>query len=177
MALDINQEELFQIKSKFLSEIPHPKLILKAIVQTQNGCKSIDDIKRQSIPNENDELILVLKKYVEELIQVKLQISNALTGQELNIALIQLYKLHWSFLFSLSSYMSELELYPDENLKISDSIDAYSLIKFLEVNHIKENQIKTYICNTISNKSPEDFDVLTIACLRSRKISEHARSI
>jgi len=171
------EDELFSIKSKFLRDIPHPKLIAKALEQVK-GLKP-ELLKETLAPiSLNDfELNQALKNYSEKILEIKLKISQAISLELLYSALSELYEWQMRLILKLTTYIPELENYHDGEIKVSEAIDAYIISRFIELNGLGENEIKTYICTTISNKLPVDFDVLTLACLRSRKISAHAGSI
>jgi len=177
------EEELFSIKSKFLREIPHPKLILKAIDQTKKLISDFNSTRESEhliqLPDKvfENNLKNSLMQHSDFLLQLKLKISQAQLPGELYIALNELYFIHSSMIKQLSTYLPELESYPDSAIKISDSFDSYALSRFIETAQLNENEIKAYICNSILNKPALNFDMLTIACLRSKKIIEHAGSV
>jgi len=171
------EDELFSIKSKFLREIPHPKLIFKALEQVRGLKPDILNVTIAPINLNDIELNQALKNYSKKILDIKLKISQAMSPELLNIALSELYEWQIGLILKLTKYVPEFENYHDNEIKLSEAIDAYVISRFIELNGLGENEIKTYICTTISNKLPVDFDVLTLACLRSRKISAHARSV
>lgn len=162
--------ELFTIKTKFFREIPHPKLILKAINQVEklmNHAPLYDD-RANDFGDAN--LTVVLKSHTEKIIAFKTAIAHADEPEALFLALNELYEWHWSLILRMTLYLPELASYPDGEIKQSDPIDSYSVLAFIMAKGLTENQIKAYICKELETTEPDQFSILTKCCLQSRKI-------
>lgn len=134
--------DLFTIKQKFLSTIPHPKVIRKYIEQI-DGEVTIDNIAI-----EESDLYDFLNEYLNQLMGIKLSIANSDGPISLKMALIQLLSLHNQLINKLAQYVSHLN--DSFQVKLSDSIDAYEIQVFLKKNAIQENQISDYLCSHLS---------------------------
>ena len=165
------EQQLFEIKSKFLRHVPHPRLIRKSIEQVK-ALAGTDLVEFESEQPSYSDVTLThaLTAATEDLLKLKLAISGSETASELYANLIALYNLHWALLARLASYLPVLNEYPDHEIKQSDPVDSYETWRFISRAGLSENEIKPYICKAISGRAPADFDELTIACLRSRKI-------
>ncbi len=162
--------ELFTIKTKFFREIPHPKLILKAINQVEKLMDLTPMFENRTIDFGKKELIDVLKSYTEKTILLKTAIAHAEKPEALFLALNELYEWQWALVLRTASYLPELSAYSDDTIKQSDPIDSYALLTFIKAKELAENQIKAYICNELETNKPDQFSNLTKSCLQCRKI-------
>lgn len=169
--------EIFEIKQKFLREIPHPKLILKQIrlLETKarlNQPLTVEDLHLANIPNQQ-ELTVFLENYITETLRLKKDIANASDPNQLKTELVGLYQSQIQFLQKVASYLPQKPIYPDEEIKMSDPIDAYQFLKRIQLLNLQENGINTYLCKEIENANKTTFDIITISCLRAQKILRH----
>ncbi len=162
--------ELFTIKTKFFREIPHPKLILKAINQVEKLMNHTPMYDNRAIDFGQKDLSDVLKLHSEKAVALKTALGHAEKPEEVFLALNELY--HWqrSLILRLIQYLPEQVPLSDEEIKQSDPIDSYDILTFIKANELAENQIKTYICNELETTKPDQFSILTKRCLQSRKI-------
>jgi hypothetical protein len=165
--------ELFTIKTKFFREIPHPKLILKAINQVEKLMNQTPMFDELEINYGQKDLSEILKSHSEKIIALKTVIAHAEKPEEVFLALNELYQWHWSMIRRLALYLPEHTTFSDEEIKQSDPIDSYSIYTFIKAAGLSENQIKTYICNELETTKPNQFSILTKCCLQCRKIVAH----
>jgi len=178
LKMDALKVELFEIKQKFLREIPHYKLIAREIKSIEFKCKirptdfeEIQSIKiNDSIKKEH------LKDYLENHINAELALKHKIalteTFKGLNDHLKVLYQLKIQLLKKLQSYLQVSNNLPDKDIKMSTIIDPYKVIKTIDELMLDENQIKDYLCDKLTVVKP-DFDPLLEACLRANKIILH----
>lgn len=169
---ELTNQQLFEIKQKFLREIPHPKLIVKQLkflnVETP-------DLSEGSYA-EPEQLAENLNTYISNLMQLKLSISNAASGLDLGSNLVQLHALQSQLIAKLSSYCPEsYELFEEDGIKQSDPFDVYSYIKELGTQGLQENEIKDYLCKQFELADPAQFTELAKGVVRARKIIAHGR--
>ena len=165
---ELTADQLFEIKQKFLQEIPHPKLIQKQLDKLtfyQSTTSSNSSLKEA----EDMELTPFLAWYIQELMDVKLQISNASDGLKLYEAIDQLLQIHNLLIKKLYNYFPENTSAKDEQIKQSDAIDAYIIWKELQSSKVTENEIKDYLCSQFEQET-ESYSEFTKAVLRARKI-------
>jgi hypothetical protein len=164
-------DRLFEIKARFLRDVPHPKLIQKGMEQAR-ALAGVQLTAFESAENLPDtDLSAFLTGTVERILKLKLAISQAVTPAELYAGLKGLYETQLALLQKLASYLPVMEDYPDKGLKISDPVDGYPVWRFISTYGLSEDEIKPYICRSLENeKAHGTYDVLTTACLRSRKI-------
>src|SRR5690606_15342617 len=94
-------EQIFEIKQKFLREIPHPKLIMKQINRLDEQPVSEEEVVKIDF---SDGLLLFLEQYMSTLLEIKLKIANAAEAVELRKYLINLYFLQQQLITNLSVY-------------------------------------------------------------------------
>ncbi|MBK7128903.1 MAG: hypothetical protein IPM74_02835 [Crocinitomicaceae bacterium] len=165
--------KLFTIKSKFFREIPHPKLILKAIAEVESLCAMPPMYAEHVIDFGNTDLAFVLKSHSEETIVVKTKLAHTVSPEELCLALHDLYCWHWSLILRLIHYLPQKELAVGDSIKQSTAIDSYMLYKFIRDNKLSEAVLKTYICKEIEENDEARFSILTRVCLQALKIVRH----
>ncbi|MBI3133065.1 MAG: hypothetical protein HYZ14_00175 [Bacteroidetes bacterium] len=167
--------ELFTIKSKFFREIPHPKLILKAIGQVEKMVQAVPVIP--ALPDfSKADLTTLLQAHSDAVYALKSAISKAEKPAGLYLSLNELYQWHVMLITRLSSYLPEGIELPDQDIRQSDAVDSYRILQYIKSAGLSENQIKTYICAEIEAKEPKEFSPLTRVCLQSRKIHSNVRS-
>lgn len=162
--------ELFTIKTKFFREIPHPKLILKAINQVEKLMNQPPMYDDHLIDFGQSDLVSVLKAHSEKIVALKTAIAHAEKAEEVFLALNELYHWQWSLILRMTLYLPEHANYPDAEIKQSDPIDSYTVLTFIKTKGLAENQIKAYICNELETTKPDQFSILTKCCLQCRKI-------
>lgn len=173
MTPDDIELKLFSIKSKFFKEIPHPKLILKAITEVESFCVVPPMYANHVIDFGKTDLEFVLKSHSAETIAVKTKLAHAVSAEELCMALHELYRWHWSLILRLIQYLPQRELAVSDSIKQSNPIDSYQLYKFIQDNKLSEAVLKTYICNEIEDEDEARFSILTRVCLQALKIVRH----
>jgi hypothetical protein len=164
-------ERLFEIKSRFLRDVPHPKLIRKGMQQARTLAGDLLTDFENTEDLQNTDLSTFLTATVEKILKLKLAISQSTTPSELYQGLKGLYQRQWALLQALASYLPARADYPDEDLRISDPVDGYLVWRFINTSGLSEDEIKPYICKSLENEEARGGrDVLITACLRSRKI-------
>lgn len=157
-----NRQILFEIKQKFLREIPHHKLIAKQIKQLDVKFEldkvALPSLLETKLSEENHTLSLVdyLSAYIQINLKRKHQISLALEPLTLRNELIELIREQFQFLLKLNAYVvleKEIDL---SSIKISDSIDAYFVLKSILQLNLQENEIKNYLCDIIKIENGEE---------------------
>lgn len=166
--------ELFTIKTKFFREIPHPKLILKAINQVEKLISIPPMLKNAEINFDRSNLADVLKSHSEKIYALKTSIAHAANPSDLFLALNELYEWQQALVIRLNQYLPVEANYDFPEIKQSDPIDSYAVLTFITQHALAENQIKTYICNEVEAKNPKEFSILTRVCLQCRKIVANA---
>lgn len=167
----MTEEELFQIKQKFLREIPHPKLISKHI----DRLAEVQSDSRELIALETGlELKMYLEKYLQDTLALKLRIANAASAKILRSELLSLYRVQLGLIQKLYQYYPQNAAYEDDHIKQSEAFDVHALIKELNREKISENQINNYLYQQF-NEAPESYSELTKAILRAAKIQNHGR--
>lgn len=171
--------QLFEQKQKFLREIPHPKLILKEIkkleqllsLQEKNQLNYSVVVLTEEVLMQ--ELVVFLEGYISDQLQLKHKVSIAQSASELYAVLTSLYQFQVALLKKLQCYVPQKVMIDDKEIKMSNSIDAYNILKRIRELNLKEKEIKDYLCDVIkAQKKP--FDTLVENCLRANKIISHA---
>lgn len=171
--MEIDKEKLFEIKSRFFREIPHPKLISKAIRDLGRDINTTERFKDLSWNYSTLSLKEMLIVYIDDVLAFKRLINATKSTTELSSFLASLFDFHNSFITQLAEYAA-----PDLNLKefdikVSIAFDAYQILKHLELNQLQESQIKPYICEQVKLIPTDELDILSISCLRAKKIIEN----
>lgn len=164
----MKEEQLFEIKQKFLQIIPHPKLIQKQIDRLKEFEQKEDEQGFIEI-DLNASLASIFEQYISELLKLKLKIANSTGGTELYINLCNLKKAQNNLIKSLISYYPENCVVDDSSVKQSDPFDVYALLKELQEEKINENEIKDYLCKQFEADTVM-LSELAKAVLRARKI-------
>ena len=165
----LSNQDLFEIKQKFLREIPHPKLILKQI----NKLSGQKDISGLTEMDPKIDLKDYLKEYLNQLMPLKLNISNARSEMDLKRALQQLYCLQNGLIQKLYTYFTTDVEIDDSEIKQSAPMDVYIYLKEIESQNVKESDIKNYLCRQFKNDQFNKFTDLAKAVLQARKIEEY----
>ncbi|MEZ4923376.1 MAG: hypothetical protein R2780_09420 [Crocinitomicaceae bacterium] len=165
MAL-ITEQDLFEIKQKFLREIPHPKLIQKQIdrLKAFHCSEYVEHLEYEM------ELMPFMESYLGALMPLKLRISNAQSGDELLTALAQLQSFQLLLIKKLSAYYIYDVKVDDGSVKQSDPFDVYLYMKELQLANVKENEIKDYLWQQFAKNDPNLFSDFAKGVLRARKI-------
>lgn len=167
--------ELFDIKQKFLREIPHPKLILKQIkkIEMNQGYNAPRALDYSSYPltKSNEELTLVqfLDEHIHAGLGLKHQISLSNTYDQLKDSLAQLIDHQVQLMRKLKTYLPFMDSYPDQEIKQSKPLDPYAVLKLIQKQNLKENEIKNYLC-ILLKAGEENSNTLLEACLQANKI-------
>ncbi|MEO9531466.1 MAG: hypothetical protein ABJG68_14275 [Crocinitomicaceae bacterium] len=166
MIASLSEEQLFDIKQKFLRTIPHPKLILKQILRIDKSFefKHGDYSHSKTLSDE-------LNEYESDLLRLKLDISNAKEASALSNSLKNLLQLQYQLIYKLSSYAPISELDQETDIKMSDPFETYELFKFLKANDITESEIKNYLCKELKSEIEGPFSILVTSVLRAKKIT------
>lgn len=170
------EQDFFAIKTKFFREIPHPKLILKAIGQIEKmfGVKSEKDSSAVSLIDSTASDSLRI--HSNQVYEIKTAIAQDEKPEDLLISLNKLYQLQVALVHKLAFYLPDKTEYLMNDIKQSETIDSYALLTELNSLALPEDQIKTYICNEIETKKPVRFSKFTRACIQCKKISANAGS-
>ena len=163
----MTEEELFEIKQKFLREIPHPKLIQKQINHLNE--KRTDEVLLENPIDESKDILSFFNNYIRILLALKLKIANAKDDNELYGFLKELYQLQLTLIKYLSDLLPEKIDFDDRNIKQSDPFDIYVYVKELKDQNVKENDINDYLCGQFELE-PVRYSELAKAVLRARKI-------
>ena len=164
----MTEEQLFEIKQKFLQVIPHPKLIQKQIERLKKF--ELDGIPIKEIAlQRKGTLQNFLSDHISESLNMKLKIANAKNGGDLYQYLCVLKKQQNLLIQKLISYFPQNVEVNDSSIKQSDPFDTYVYLKELKDQNVKENEIKDYLC-TQFRKEPSMQSELAKGVLRARKI-------
>lgn len=165
---------LFEVKQKFLREIPHPLLI-------EQQLKRLDTAPVQKHPTVDVQLEGTLENslstYLDKLMPLKLAISNAPSVRSLVVHLTQLYQLHRAMIERLATYCPPVEERELEAIKISPPFDAYAILTFLKTKAIDDSEIKPYLCYALTVVDRTRDSVLTTSVLRAKKIMSRGGSL
>ena len=170
--------QLFELKQKFLREIPHPKLILKEIKILKRINPEIDfsELRYDQVEMNATEKSGTLESFLENQVQKELQdkqsISQALDTETLFQSLFTLFQHQVVFLKKLQSYLPVIAEGVDKEVKMSSPFNAYHLLKRIHELNLKENEIKDYLCRVIKAQE-KPLDIIAINCLRANKILSH----
>jgi hypothetical protein len=167
----LSSEQLFEIKQKFLQQIPHPKLIRKQIMVLERD--AVNEINAVLPLNSKNDLLVFFEGYMASLLSLKLSISNSKTADILRKDLIELLALQNSLIEKLASYYPTKGVDMAFKVKQSDPFDVYAFKKELEANELTENEIKNYLCQQVKNKENSGISELTKAVIRARTILEN----
>lgn len=163
-------EELFELKSKFLRDIPHPKLIFKAI-------KSID--RDAALPaygdlNVEGDLSQVLERYSKVVLELKFRITQSKSSEELLAALNELLYEQMYLILGLSAYVPDDILPKFADVKQSGAIDYYLVKKWQSTLENADNKIKDYLCTQFNaHKNGEEVKALLVPFVRAKKIVQN----
>jgi hypothetical protein len=168
----LSTHQLFDIKQKFLYEIPHPKLILKEVKKLEKyfheNCENLG-------PNLSLELPLLeyLIAHQDELLSLKFQIANSSEGHHLLCLLKELFRKQSFLIQKLNQYYSSMITLSGEQIKQSDPFKVHDIIKELRASDLSETQIKSYLCSSSEKKEDIALSYLEIAVIRANKICKN----
>lgn len=166
--------ELFAIKSKFFRDIPHPKLILKALNQVEKMVNYPPLVSDEVLPiNSLEER---LQHHSDRSYALKSAISRADRPETLYVCLQALYTLHQNLVDTLASFVPEGVTLPETTIKQSDPLDSYKVLAFLKEAGLAEDQIKGYICAEMNKGLDEPLSLITRVCIQAVKINSNGRS-
>lgn len=170
---DEEELELFTIKSGFFQEIPHPRLIAKAIQRAEVHCgiQAVPDLEHYSL-NEHS-LEQTLQQYLQLQNALRLDIAQSSGFSGLYINLVRLERLQTSLVEKLASYASPDWLVTFTEIKQSSPIQVYQLLQFIREHQLAENQIMDYLCQLVASGGK---DILLLSCLQCLKIVLHGRT-
>ncbi|MEX1001837.1 MAG: hypothetical protein WDZ35_06970 [Crocinitomicaceae bacterium] len=167
----ISEEELFQIKQKFLQHIPHPKLIRKQLRLLSRFVNKETKPEQNKLPLDM-ELGDYLNQYTALLLQLKLKIANTRNAEPLFSYLNELLNLHERYIQKLLTYLPDCD-YDESSIKQSDPFDAHTLSTELKANTLSDNEIMPYLCKQFSGCTANDYSELGKAVIRAKKILEN----
>ncbi|MFT4600781.1 MAG: hypothetical protein ACI857_000958 [Arenicella sp.] len=173
MSIKLDEQELFDIKQKFLREIPHPILIQKQIDRLSK--KAEDSFGHQEVEFSQRELESFLKEYTLVLMPIKLSVSNAQTGEALRRALSSLLFCQNKLISKLSEYVIAFNSEKFKDIKMSTTIDVYAIQKFISENSLKESEINAYLCSAFEKADSESISILTESVVRAKKIEDYGK--
>lgn len=167
---ELSVEELFDVKNKFLRDVPHPKLIYKEI-------KAI--CPTAAYPNivspSTQSLISFLESYGSDVLRLKLDISQSKNSTELLESLQQLLSVHLTFIHCLSNYIPDSLIEQFPTITQSGPIDYYPIKKTIKAEQLGETQIKQYLCEHLEKSQDGNLTVELISFIRAKKIVLHER--
>jgi hypothetical protein len=174
---DESKMALFDLKQKFLRQIPHPKLIQSAIKKAARHHGShYEEQTLLSVKLNASHQQQLLADFLEETIarelRLKHQISQANSFGRLIEALEDLYLHQVQICLKLQSYVNvELSDQHKQAIKMSDPFDLYEILKSIEKEMTNE-AIQEVLQNELSQNTFEP-GVLATACIRAQKIIKH----
>ncbi|UKN02672.1 hypothetical protein K6119_03985 [Paracrocinitomix mangrovi] len=168
-------ELLFDVKQKFLREIPHPKLIQKQIdyLQVKFQLVETDNVFK---PIDTASLVDFFEEYISLLMPLKLRVSNAKDAAKLNSQLLKLKHLQQNLIENLAALVEEIDFDIEKysSVKQSEPFDVYQFSKELKEKALKtDNEIKDYLCQQIESKEAEELSELTKGVVRAVKILQN----
>lgn len=167
---DLNPEELFELKNKFLRDIPHPKLIFKAIKTIQPSA---------ILPTyENSQVKADLFEHIEHyssvLLDIKLRISQSKTSEELLPILNALLTEQMRLIWKLSQYILTDSFFGFDEIKQSGPIDYYLIKKSRALFPEADNKIKEYLCSELNaHENGSELNSLLVPFFRAKKIVQN----
>ena len=169
---ELSSQQLFEIKQKFLMDIPHPKLIQKHLTSLSKQPDLKIDSSNLGI-DKTASLLDYLKSYLDELMPLKLNIANANTRSELRNCLKNLLVIQSNLIQKVASYYPAEAKIESDKIKQSEPFNVYNYIKELEKEQIEENQIKSYLCLQFEASESDKLSEFGKAVVRAKKIDEH----
>lgn len=169
----MTSEQLFELKQKFLQQVPHPKLILKNIQVLANHL-GIDFQSNVAGNHQGLNIIDFLAFYDAQLLKLKLEIANASDESELFQGLAVLYHLHQELIERLADHCPEQNDVLTDEIKQSSPFDVYAIQKELRLNHLDETEIKDYLYKQFNAIKQADWGEFTKSVIRANKIVQNA---
>jgi len=167
---ELTIEELFELKNKFLREIPHPKLIYKAIKSIELHANSPE----YADLSVGSTLFETIEHYGAKVLNLKLKISQSKSSVELLTALKELNIEHMRLIKKLSEYVNDEDVAHFPDIKQSGAVDYY-IIKKAQSNFPKQdNEIKEYLCKEFNAQNEgQDPNPILVPFIRAKKIVNH----
>ena len=172
-----SKTELFDLKQKFLRQIPHPKLIRSAIQKAMRKSEielEVPDLKaiHLTIDQKAAELIPFLEKAITRELAFKQQVAHARSFEDLSQSLLWLFKHQVKLCLKLQHFLpaNHAEL-KDTDIKMSDPFDLYAILKSIDTNQ-KDSEIQQQLLTEL-NQGTFEWSQLATACLRANKIIKH----
>lgn len=172
--MDSNKEEqlLFDVKQKFLREIPHPTIIRKNAERLASSVSLELNFEKQVLVTDVS-LENFLENTISELMTIKLKVSNSQNAEELAHSLLQLWKVQSKLIARLASYEIDNRHESFTTVKMSDPLDPYKILKYLRSSLIRESEINDYLCRAFEKLDSEPLSILTEAVVRAKKIIDY----
>lgn len=176
---EASEMALFQLKSKYLQQVPPLKLIdsqLKRIKKVRDAVDFFEPSVHPQIKFKLDYLnpkgLLEdeLKWYQNNISTIRLQIANAQLADDLLFWVEQLKNLQIHLFKVLSDvYLIEISDLNELDVKISDPMDVYQIQKELSTLLLSKTEIKQYICTQLSDGLQSDFSPLVKSVIQAQK--------
>lgn len=176
---EASEMALFQLKSKYLQQVPPLKLIdsqLKRIKKVRDAVDFFEPSVHSQIKFKLDYLnpkgLLEdeLKWYQNNISTIRLQIANAQLADDLLFWVEQLKNLQIHLFKVLSDvYLIEISDLNELDVKISDPMDVYQIQKELSTLLLSKTEIKQYICTQLSDGLQSDFSPLVKSVIQAQK--------
>lgn len=176
--IEENKLALFNIKQKFLREIPHHKLILKSINQLKQKYNftiaTLPTLQTAKLSAEQTAMPLVdfLNQHIQNSLNCKHQISLTQHPNELVYQLIDLLNIQLVLIVKLNAYLPQKIKRNADAIKISVPIDTYFILKTISALNIEEKEIKNYLYTAL-NDTNKELTPLAIVFMRIHKIVVH----
>ncbi|MDX1350187.1 MAG: hypothetical protein R3279_08070 [Putridiphycobacter sp.] len=180
---DVNEVEeayeqlLFTWKQKYLGNMP-PMLLVKAHIKkierlTKAAAHFIpfENKVNQPVSSLNQQLQLIdyLQQYHQQIMQLKLQVSNTDNGYTLIELLNQYIAIQEALFSKLSCYAPEQANQHIDNIKISQPSDFYLAEKELIEKEIPETEILNYLRSQLAIKDAGVESPLLLEVLKAKK--------
>ncbi len=172
--MNSNKDEqlLFDVKQKFLREIPHPTIIRKNAERLASSIK-FDLVFETQTEALDDKLEEFLEATISELMSVKLKVSNSPDARELSQSLLELWKVQTKLIKRIADYDIGIKHEKFDAVKMSEPLDPYKILKYLKSSDISESEINDYLCVAFEKLDSEPLSILTEAVVRAKKIIDY----
>ena len=176
--IDIYDERLFELKSKFLQVIPPIKIIhsivkkIKRITEAANVFIDLEKLVVYDTFLDLNQMSLddFLDFYQAELAKIRLRISNTSNGYGFLNEVSVIESLQKELIFKLAKFDLPIDQYIERwPIKLSTPFKVYDLQVELKENQLKETEISEYIRGQIANDNFEKFTELTLAVINAKK--------
>jgi thymidine phosphorylase len=168
----MDDQQLFELKQKFLREVPHPTIIKNHIKRLDNSIGADEQINAVFVESES-ELENFLLEYQAKLMPIKLEVANGKGPEQLANSLLKLLKLQQNLIRKLGSYEIDSQSEKFKEIKLSTAFDTHKLMKFLRSDNIKESEINAYLWTAFEQSNRTEYSILTEAVVRAKKIIDY----